>query len=196
MLDVDGVLINGRPADGRPFAAELEADLGIHPARLHEAFFKRHWDAIVTGKAALEERLSTVLAEIAPRVSAEQLIAYWFENDSRIDAEVLATASGLRARGWRVFLATNQEHRRAAYLMDTLGFRPHVDGIVYSAALGCRKPWPAFFEAAETAAGTTAADIVFVDDALANVETASRRGWRALHWTGNRPLSALLAPNH
>ncbi len=38
MLDVDGVLVDGRPSDGRHWAASLEADLGLSFAVLQDAF--------------------------------------------------------------------------------------------------------------------------------------------------------------
>lgn len=194
MMDVDGVLVTGRPTDGRHLFAELEADLGLSPDRLRESFFTPFWEAIVTGREGLTERLAPVLAKIAPKVSAERLIAYWFENDSRVDQSVLAVVKQYRALGVPAFLATNQEHMRADYLMQQVGLGEHVDGIIYSAALGCRKPAAEFFDRAAAIAGAHPADIVFVDDTLANVEGARKRGWNAVHWTNERPLDEVLAP--
>ena len=194
MMDVDGVLVSGRPTDGRHLFAELENDLGLSPDRLRETFFTPFWEAIVTGREGLTERLAPVLAEIAPKVSAERLIAYWFENDSRVDETVLAAVKRYRQRGVPVFLATNQEHMRADYLMQQVGLGEHVDGIIYSAALGCRKPTAAFFDQAAEIAGVEPADIVLVDDTLANIEGARQRGWNAVHWTNERPLAEALAP--
>lgn len=194
MMDVDGVLVSGRPTDGRYLFAELEADLGLSPDRLRETFFTPFWEAIITGREGLTERLAPVLAEIAPKVSAERLIAYWFENDSRVDQNVLSAVKRYRKRGVSVFLATNQEHMRADYLMHKVGLGAHVDGIIYSAALGHRKPAAEFFERATAIAGAAPADIVLVDDTLANVEAARRSGWSAVHWTGERRLDDELSP--
>ncbi len=193
MMDVDGVLVSGRPSDGRHLFAELEADLGLSPDRLRQTFFTPFWEAIVTGREGLTERLAPVLAEIAPRVSAERLIAYWFENDSRVDQAVLSTVKRYRDRGLPVFLATNQEHLRADYLMQQVGLGAHVDGIIYSAALGHRKPSAEFFERAAAIAAAAPEDIVLVDDTRANVEAARQAGWSALHWTGNSSLDEELA---
>ena len=192
MMDVDGVLVSGRPTDGRHLFAELEADLGLSPDRLRETFFTPFWEAIVTGREGLTERLAPVLAEIAPRVSAERLIAYWFENDSRVDQAVLSAVKRYRERGVPVFLATNQEHMRADYLMQQVGLGAHVDGIIYSAALGHRKPSAEFFDRAAAIAGATPEDIVLVDDTLANVEAARQSSWSAVHWKGDRQLDDAL----
>jgi putative hydrolase of the HAD superfamily len=113
MLDVDGVLVTGRPKDGRHFADDLEVDLGVSRERLQAEFFVPHWEAIVTGRAALMDRLAPVLARIAPALPVQQLVDYWFENDSRIEPEVLAAVRHYRMVGRKVFLATNQEHLRA-----------------------------------------------------------------------------------
>lgn len=195
MMDVDGVLVHGRPSDGRHLFAELEADLGVSPDLLREAFFTPYWEAIVTGREALTERLAPILGEIAPNVTADQLIAYWFENDSRLNQDALATIGELRDRGVPVFLATNQEHLRANYLMQTLGLGAHVDGIVYSAALGHRKPAAEFFDGAALHVGAEPNQLVLVDDTLANVEGARQRGWNAIHFVGDAVLSELLAPH-
>lgn len=193
MLDVDGVVVRGRPDDGRPVFADLEQDLGLSAETLQTAFFKRHWQDIVIGRTPLVERLSPVLREIAPHLSAEALIDYWFRDDARLDVDVLSALPRLRQCGMAVFLATNQEHLRAAYLMNELGLAAHVDGMVYSAALGHRKPSPEFYRLAGERAGAEPSDIVLVDDTPDNVDAARAFGWRAVHWTGEVGLEDALA---
>jgi putative hydrolase of the HAD superfamily len=106
---------------------------------------------------------------------------------------VLSTVKRYRDRGLSVFLATNQEHLRADYLMRQVGLGAHVDGIIYSAALGHRKPSAEFFERAAAIAAAAPENIVLVDDTLANVEAARQAGWSAVHWTGNGSLDEALA---
>ncbi|MGO7421767.1 HAD family phosphatase, partial [Rhizobium ruizarguesonis] len=89
MVYVDGVLIHGRPADGLPLFTYLERDLGLRVDLLQQEFFQTHWRDIIIGREALEPRLADVLAKIAPHLSAETLIDYWFENDSRLDRNLL-----------------------------------------------------------------------------------------------------------
>lgn len=194
MVDVDGVLVNGRPKDGAHHATDLERDLGVPFEKLQLEFFKPHWEAIVTGRAHLMDRLVPVLERIAPSLPAQRFIDYWFENDSRIDEDIRAALRHYRANGRRVFLATNQEHLRAEYLMKTLGLGADVDGIFYSAALGERKPDTTFFRLAAAGAGVKAADIAFVDDADVNVESARKAGWAAARWTGGGNFRALVDP--
>src|SRR5216684_3831608 len=89
MIDVDGVLVGGRPSDGLHWAASLEADLGLSFAILEDAFFKPYWEDIVTGRADLRERMTPVLAQIAPQLTVEQVLAYWFRQDARLNRELL-----------------------------------------------------------------------------------------------------------
>ena len=160
MLDVDGVVVNGRPVDGKSWLTDIERDLGIAPASLHAHFFAGHWDAIVTGRKNLVEVLETCLPGITRSASAQDLINYWFEKDSRVDEAVLAECGELRSRGMRIFLATNQEHMRAQYLMDRLGLRNHVDGMIYSAEITARKPERPFYEAALQRCGLAGGSLV------------------------------------
>ena len=51
MLDVDGVLVRGRPQDGAHLFTDFESDLGIPLELLQREFFASRWSAIVTGKA-------------------------------------------------------------------------------------------------------------------------------------------------
>ncbi|KAB1089160.1 HAD-IA family hydrolase [Neorhizobium galegae] len=194
MVDVDGVLVHGRPADGLPFATDLERDLGLSLDVWQREFFKPFWPDIVTGREAIEPRLTAVLREIAPHLEAETLLRYWFENDSRLDGTLLDDLAVFRETGLALYLATNQEHRRAAYLMDEFGLARHFDGMFYSAKFGHRKPAQDFFRLATAETGASPDEILFLDDTLENVEAARVFGWKAVHWTAGMTLEAAIAP--
>jgi len=183
MMDVDGVLVDGRPEDGRHWQTSLEEDLGFTSETLHEAFFAPYWDSIVLGRAGLMEHVTSALQRIAPHVGPAEFVSYWFEKDSRLAAALLPELSLVRSAGVRVYLATNQEHLRAAYLMEKLGLAEHVDGIYYSARLGAKKPDAEFFTKVEAGVGLHGDEMLLIDDDRRNVEAALRAGWQALHWT-------------
>lgn len=192
MLDVDGVLIDGRPEDGRNWSFSLHEDLGIEPSVLIEKFFMKSWADIVTGKRDLLPELSEVLAKIPVKVTVEELVKYWFEMDSRIVDPVLRDCRAARQNGVSVILATNQEHLRARYLMETLRLEKEVDGIIYSAQAGVRKPDAGFFEQAVRVSGLQPKDLLLVDDTPANVMAAAEAGWRSVQWTRGASLSTIL----
>jgi len=192
MLDVDGVVVNGRPQDGQSWATDIERDLGIAPDTLHAVFFAAHWSDIVTGRKELMDVLTACMPELSRTLSPQEFIDYWFEQDSALNEAVLADCDELRRRGVRIFLATNQEHMRARYLMDHMGLHRHVDGMIYSAQVAARKPERAFFDAAIKHAGAAPNDTLLVDDTTANVDAARQAGWSAAHWSQGSSLRALV----
>jgi len=97
MVDVDGVVIVH--PDPKGWATHLERDLGLSPALLQSAFFAPHWPEIILGRAGLRDRLTPVLAKIAPGLRADELIRYWFENDAHLDRNLLAELAPIRTEG-------------------------------------------------------------------------------------------------
>jgi putative hydrolase of the HAD superfamily len=85
-----------------------------------------------------------------------------------------------------------QEHERASFLWDKLDFRSRFDGLHYAAQLGCSKPATAFYRCIEAQTGFGPQDLFFIDDKLANVESAQTCGWSAAVWTGTDTLRSLL----
>ena len=183
MVDVDGVLVSGRPSDGGHWQASLHADLGVDPAVFNARFFAPHWSDIVIGRVDIMAHLPAVLQSIAPHLTADALLEYWFTHDARVVTPLLEEIARARAAGVRVYLASNQEHRRATYLMETLGLARHVDGMYHSARLGAKKPAAAYFAAVQAAVNIAADELLLVDDTLENVEAARVAGWQALHST-------------
>jgi len=188
MVDVDGVLIHGRPDDGSHWGSSLESELGLRSEDLQREFFDVYWNDIVLGRAGLMDHLPRVLDRIAPHLSAERLIAYWFARDARLDRNLLKDLVQVRATGIPVYLATNQERMRAEYLMETIGLAQYVDGIHYSAEIGAKKPDHEFFDKVASRMGVEPSKLLLLDDALSNVDAALAAGWKAIHWSGDKSL--------
>jgi putative hydrolase of the HAD superfamily len=190
MVDVDGVVVH--PNDSGGWAARIREDLGLDLQTLQSTFFAVHWQDIAHGRADLYERLTPVLAEIAPQVTAQAFVDYWFANDARLNDALLADLAALRAQGLPLHLATVQEHHRARYLWETVGFRDRFDAMHYAADLGCAKPAAEFFRAIEARTGFAPEDLMLIDDSPRNVEGARACGWRAALWDGSRSLAEVL----
>ena len=193
MVDVDGVIVRS-PHPGWRWDQDLEADLGVSPADLQARLFAPHWADIAYGRARLEDRLALVLPAIAPHLTSERLMAYWFEKDAHLDDVLLHDLAAVRALGLQLHLATVQEHRRADYLWSTLKLKERFDGLHYSAAVGFGKPDPEYFAAVERRTGFSPAELLLVDDRDRNVEAARQAGWAGILWTGDQRLGPLLAP--
>ncbi|MEP1614532.1 MAG: HAD-IA family hydrolase [Roseobacter sp.] len=195
MLDVDGVLVSGRPSDGQQWTHTLYDDLGISPDLLVQEFFAREWEGVVTGKQKLHPSLELSLKRLGTSVSAEELISYWFEMDSRLVEPVLADCRAARNSGHQVYLTTNQDHMRAKYLMNTMGLKNEVDGIAYSAEAGFQKPSPEFYSYAAHLTAHPPHELLLIDDTPANIDGAIKAGWQATHWNRKERLSDILRHN-
>jgi len=103
MLDVDGVIVNGRPEDGLSWATDIANDLGVDPAGLQKAFFEPHWPDIVIGRKNLLDVLSVCLPALALFVRRQDLVDYWFKGDSALDDAALLECDQLRADGVSIF---------------------------------------------------------------------------------------------
>jgi putative hydrolase of the HAD superfamily len=189
MLDVDGVLVHEPPAN--VFARDAELDAAMMAIR--GQLTAEDWQSLATGQSDLLERIDEVIRSLALPVTADRMLDYWYPSETHIDAAVLEAAKRVRTGGIRVFLATNQEHRRARYLMETLGLASSFDGIAYSAALGHRKPSPEYFTVAAAKVVAMPADIVFIDDNAGNVDAARLAGWRATQWLGDLSLDEAIS---
>lgn len=172
-LDVDGVLVHDGHGGG--WLDVVAAEFGLTAEDFHP-WFREHWAGVVTGQRAVEDALS----EFAHPLDVERFLARWFEESSAVNEEIVAAAKQWSAFGARLVLATNQEHRRAAHLRNHLAAHLDLADVLYSADLGVGKPSALFFGAADKR--LDGAPVVFIDDAIANVEAARAHGWHAIHY--------------
>lgn len=182
-FDVDGVVICGRPTDGKPWATDLETDTGVSLPALREHFFEVYWRDLVVGRADLIPALDAALNSMGAPIDAQALQDYWFRQDSKVNAPAIAMIKDLRNAGKRVVLATNQDQSRARYLMDDLNLKAHVDAVYASGDLGVAKPDAAFFNHITAVENVTPTDIMLLDDRIKNIDAAAALGWQTHHVT-------------
>ncbi len=190
-FDIDGVIIDGWHADPKrrkPWDTTLEADLGVNREAFQAALFARKpdgSDALISRCTRGELDLKEVLADILPALgysgSVEAFTAYWFRKDSNVNQQVIAAIEQLQRHDHvRLFLATNQDHHRAAYLWNELGLKDLFEDMFHSARMGVLKYDPAYFHAVGSALGIAddEAPLLF-DDTERIVQTARDVGWDA-----------------
>jgi putative hydrolase of the HAD superfamily len=178
VLDLDGVVVRGHPQGGR-WDKDIARDFGMSPEHLQTRFFQQHWREIEIGNADLFDVLARVWPQLECRGNPRTFVDYWFANDSLLDGDVLAEVDAWRAAGGTAYLATVQEHHRARYIWNDLKLSAHFDGMLYSAALGAKKPQAAFYERAHAKLpAASPADVLFLDDRQDNVDAANAFGWR------------------
>ncbi len=179
LFDVDGVLIDGFHADPSKrvlWTRDLEEDLGLSVDLLEEVFFQKFFPSIILGKVSLEDGLSDFLTQIGSTLLAEDVIEYWLEKDSCINEDALSLARNLLKKGCVVHIATNQEHRRAKYLWEKLGFNKSFSNIFYAADLGVAKPNVEFFEKVLFLLNVKASDVCLIDDSPENICVVEKLG--------------------
>lgn len=184
-FDVDGVLVHGyhaRPELRVCWDEKLTEDFGIDRKRFTEEFiFGPFIKEVIIGKKDMKAALAAALPDLGCSVAPQEFIDYWLEKDSNVNHPLLEKARALKDSGAaRLFIATNQAHDRAQYLMDKLGFGDVFEDIFHSAHIGATKPDPAFFRhVSDTLRLPADPRPIFFDDTPAVVVAAREFGWDA-----------------
>ncbi|MFC6592280.1 HAD-IA family hydrolase [Deinococcus lacus] len=166
LLDVDGVLI------------ELpDFFCSRFPSAPVRAFFADGFQSASTGKSSVLEHLPKLMAEVGREGSPEEFYREWLDYENRPDKDMVAAAAELKAAGWRIYLATNQEELRVQHLMSESGLSAVTDGHFASYSVGYRKPSQEYYGAVTQALGVSPEQIIFWDDSVENVDAARAAGW-------------------
>ena len=189
LFDVDGVLTHGyynHFNHGEPWDKTIEEDLKLDKDLFKNDFiFKDYVTKIIPGKLCFKEGLEAFIDRNALTISAQDIIDYWLFKDSVLYEPLFDCIKQLKKiDDLHLFLATNQEHYRAKYLMNELGFKDHFKDIFYAANLGVAKPDPVFLEKTENrlkALGFNSKP-TFFDDHPEIIKVAQTKGWDAHHF--------------
>lgn len=189
LFDVDGVLIHGYHARleyRRCWDENLARDFGIDRARFTEEFIRGPFvQKVLTGALALQDALAEILPQFGYHGPPQPLIDYWLRHDAAVNHDLLALVKRIKAAETAtLFIATNQEHNRAGYLMHELGFATCFKDIFYSARVGVLKPDRRYFDwIAHKLALPDHCQPLLIDDTPEVVAAARAYGWQALEFT-------------
>lgn len=187
-------MLNRNIVEGRfVWADRFEADLGLSFSAFQSFMFgSGRFADVLVGRCDLRDLVAEWLTTQEGAPTADAFLAYWFEKDAHPCAEVGGLLDRVTCRS---VIATNNEARRAAYIMDDMGYRGRVERIFAAGPMGVAKPDGGFFEVIETWSGLPARRILLVDDLLRNVDAARKRGWQAfyLHPNARGDLEKLLS---
>jgi putative hydrolase of the HAD superfamily len=189
LWDADGVLQGlpaGWEASMRPAVGHLVDDV---EGFLEEAFAAEK--ATLTGQARWVDVLRGLMARWGIEDAYEDALAVWLTIEPVVESRELLER--VRASGVRCYLATNQDIRRGRFMHENLGYADLLDGAFYSYELGLAKPDPAYFEEIVRRLDLPAGDLLFVDDNVANVDSARSVGMRAEKWHVDDGADALRA---
>ncbi len=184
-FDIDGVLIEGfhtKAERRKRWDDRIEEDFGIDKVHFQE-IFKGWFLDVLHGRLDFKTEMQSWLDAHGYKQSAQSLIDYWHEKDSRISAPVFDVVKKLGAKkSANLYTATNQSHERMNYLRDTMGWDNHFDDFFYSARLGCLKYDPHYFAQIESILGFDPEKDppLYFDDDPRNIDVATNRGWNAV----------------
>mgnify|MGYP000017261252 CR=1 FL=1 len=182
--DFDGVL-NRNAVDGRfVWADTLEEDLGIPLADFETGIFDATFNHVISGKIDLMDHVQTWLDRSGHKVSASDLVDYWFDKDDLKDPYICGLVDEIQSLGITQIIATNNETRRASYIEDKVGFLCLVSHVFSSGRIGHAKPDKAFFEHVSKTLGLPPSDILLIDDNASNIRAAQSLGWQGFHFNG------------
>lgn len=184
-FDVDGVLIHGyhaNPALRRRWDENLLEDLGIESERFASEFiFGPFLKEVLPGKRSIINVLDEVLPSLGYSGSSLTLLDYWLKNDSKIDVATFEIARKLAHHDdLHLYMATNQEHMRAMWIWQELGFGQVFTDMFYAARMGVVKPDTAFFDRIMARIGPQVTPPLFFDDSPKVVDAANAYGWEAI----------------
>lgn len=164
------------------FGVELALEQAERAMRAEMTYYRAHHDEgrDATTLAELRERCAEVLSGALPPPARELELTSLLEAmlaSLRFHAypDALEALPRLRARGVKLVVASNWDVSLHE-LLERLGLRALVDGVVTSAEAGAPKPAAPVFEAALELAGATPAQALHVGDSAA----ADVAGARAL----------------
>ena len=180
VYDVDQTVLNSQRYN---FSSTFTKEMGI-PADAMTPFFKGVFRTSTIGKTDVKEVILPFLKEWNWKGTVDELLAYWFAAENSIDTELIEHVRGLRRKGLRCFLATDNERRRTEYLWNTLGLTSEFDDIFSSSHVGFTKGEEGFWSHVwEKLGRKEKQSILFWDDDKNNVETAQNFGFLAEHYT-------------
>lgn len=190
LLDADGVTILAP----QPYSFTYAEQRGLDPATI-EPFFKGPFVEALRGKADLKQ-LIRAHADTWKVDDVDRFLSDWFAAENVPSVALPELIAACRAKNIPVFLATNQEKYRAAYLRDVM-FPGVFDDMLISCELGAIKTEPTFWTAALDAVakkvpGITAGDILYFDDGKSYITAAKNAGIDARLYEGPEQIKESL----
>lgn len=120
--------------------------------------------------------------------SVTDFVEKWLSVENAPNQAVLSIVADIRRSGLPCFVASTQEHRRAAYLATEMRFEQQFDGLFFSCDIGVAKPNENFFRTVADRLGQPGHELLLFDDSIPNVEGARATGWLAEQFTSLQEL--------
>lgn len=114
--------------------------------------------------------------------SVDEYLHEWFSHENKPDALLIEYIQELRKKGFKCYVATNQEKYRLNYLRNTMNFWIFFDGVFCSAEIGIKKPEEWFYKFILEYLWVGGDEIVYFDDDEKNILSAEKLGIKSIHY--------------
>jgi putative hydrolase of the HAD superfamily len=179
IFDFDGVLNHNK----RKFSVMLEKDHGISLEQT-TPFFTGPFQECLSGERDLKDSITPYLKDWGWRGGVDQLLAYWFALEDKVDQKVVDYIQDQRGRGVVCMLATNNEKHRFQYILNEMDLEKVFDKAYSSGYIGYKKPEQEFFaKIYNELENIDKSEILFIDDSVENIQGAKDFGIHAEHYT-------------
>lgn len=158
-------------------------EIGALRLNKQSSFFANEFIACLKGEADLKESIAPYLKKWGWNDSVNAYLDYWFESQKNINRELIEEIQLLKNRGYKVYIATNQEKYRAEYLSHQLGFGDIFDGFYSSSQMKQMKSEPAFFRQLLKQIQLEPSETLLWDDSFSNIEGARSVGMKGELYT-------------
>ncbi len=183
VFDLGGVVFRWRPDE---FLPRLMPDRAATPeaarafAKIFFQGFGGDWGEFDRGRLDVDG-LATRIAERIDLDPAEaRRLIEAIPHELQPLPDTVALLERLHASGRPLYFLSNMPLPYVEHLEATHDVFRHFERGVFSARVGLIKPEPEMFAHAAAAFGVAPADLLLIDDVVANVEAAGRTGWRGL----------------
>jgi FMN phosphatase YigB (HAD superfamily) len=183
ILDADGVTV----LSPGPFSHYYARSIGQDPA-LFEPFFRGPFQEALTGRADLEQLIHDHSDLWQLQKPFTELMSDWCRLEDRPNIPLISLVRPIRTAGVPVYLSTDQEKNRLAYLRSVM-FKGVFDDIIASCEVGFIKRTPGYWQAAITRVRQLSPkiqplEIAYLDDDAAKVAAAAEAGLTSYVYTG------------
>lgn len=169
------------------FPSPAEVDAFLEEVRFLE------WNARMDGGLPFSEGVALVSAQYPQYASLFRLWdEKWLETVREPIAGSVALAHRLKDAGYPLYILSNISREKFPQARTLHKFLSIFEDCILSSEIGILKPDPRIFRQALRRMNRPVGEIVFIDDALPNVESARRLGIASIHFQSPEQLEAEL----
>jgi len=182
VFDLGNVIVRWDP---EYIVSQYEQDEAMQKQLLAGLFGSPYWQAFDHGTITREAIIAKVSHEFpeAYHKIIHDMVHHWHQHAPRIPG-MAQLVEELKQQGYQIYLLSNTSIHFDEY-KDTIPALQHFDGYYISAKRKLVKPDPAIYHDFLQLFSLVAEECIFIDDILANVESANRVGIHGYQFDGD-----------